>query len=314
MSPLQAELARWFAEKGALGSETDRLVLADALESTGTFGRLCALQVRLSQHDDPLKALVQARLGSRESFGPRVLYLSNDYGQWKTAAEARVRDRRVRFELIKLWGEVLELIRQLELGRENELTGFSTYASIDRGVPAGLRTTSEALRGAAAMAWTPPHLEVVSALPDLGGVLAERVLRGLPSLSVLVVGPGVARALPVGALVVHRLSLETTDVAPAGLVLELARAGWLEGVQVLRVPAVAMSASTVEALLSFAPVLTSVRLHTIPSGPVGVVGRLFEKPTLRSLVIEGVREFTSAEQWEAAVGPDASWWMLRQRG
>jgi hypothetical protein len=311
VTSLQAELARWFVEKGPLASDHDRLVLADALESTGTFGRLCALQVRLSQHDDPLKALLQARLGSRDSFGPRVLYLSNDYGQWKTAAEARVRDRRVRFELIKLWHEVLDLIRQLEQGRENELASFSTYATIDRGVPAGLRTTSDALRGAASLEWTPPHLEVVAPLAELGGLLGERALRGLPSLSLLLVGAGEVRSLPVGALQVQRLSLNATDQVPLGLLQGLARAGWLEQVQVVRVPAVAMTSSAVQALLAAAPALTSVRLHTIPTGPVGEVGKLFELASLRSLVIEGVREFTTAAEWQAVVGPDTPWWMLR---
>lgn len=309
---MQALLARWFEREDH--SETERLVLADELEATGSvLGRLCALQLRLAAQDEPIKALINARLGSRESFGSNVLYLSNDYGRWKTGAEDRVRDGRVRFELIKLWREVFVLIRQLESAKENELTSFSTFVSIDRGVPAGFRTTAQTLLAAAPLQFRPPHLEVVCAAQsaDLTALFQAPVLEGLPSLALSLVGFGSQPMRTPGTLKVTRLAFAAAEHVDDRLIAALARLGWLSAVEELRVPEAALQeAATLIELRRNAKALKALVVQSAVSYSqqrLHHLGELFENPTFKTLRIEGWCTFSSYAEWNEKVGLETTW-------
>lgn len=312
---LAEELRRW-ALHGQ--SEHERSVLSDALEASGTMlGRLCSLQQRLARLDDPLFAQLQARLGTRDSFGPRALFVSNEYHRWKITAENRVRDRRVKFELVKIWREALQLVTSLEKQPENELTAFSTFVALDLGLPASLRTTAEALLSAPPVPppWSAPHLEVVChSSTDFGQVLSHQALRGTPSVSLVVVGNGSTQGIRAGSVPLTRLALSSTDVFRHDFLRFLANAGWLEQVESLRVPSQLITEADVQAVVKRAPLLKSLSVHTLPGyndahflEPIAPLGALFSVPGFSLVRLEGVQDFTSHADWVEETREATTW-------
>jgi hypothetical protein len=320
MSGLLAELLHQWALRGQ--TEHERAVLTDALEASGTMlGQLCSLQQRLAQLDDPLYAQLQARLGTRDSFGPRALFVSNEYHRWKLTSENRVRDRRVKFELVKIWREALALVTALEKQPENELTAFSTFVALDHGLPAALRTTAEVLLTAPRMRpqWSAPHLELVChSSTDFGQVLSHEALQGSPSVSLVVVGNGSAEGISTGSLALKKLALSSTDFFRDDFLRFLANAGWLEQVESLRMPSQLASAADVQAVVKRAPRLKSLSVHTLPGyndahflGHIAPLGALFSVPGFSLLRLEGVQDFTSYADWFDATRDTTTWREVR---